>query len=82
MDNSIQYTYNHGLGGYVIAFPEGPTPREIYKMFFDLYDTKLKGHRIFSTGGSDILGRHCKFHKRTGNKVFYEFTITERQRRS
>lgn len=74
----MKYAYNRSIGGYVVAFPIGPSPRELHKMFFELYNTVFKGHKVFSEGSPEIFGRHCKFYKRLGNKVFYEFINTKR----
>jgi hypothetical protein len=74
----MKYAYNRSIGGYIVTFPIGPTPKELYRMFFELYDTVFKGHRVFSAGSPHIFGRHCKFHKRLGNKVIYEFIYTKR----
>ena len=74
----MKYVYNRSIGGYLVTFPIGPTPRELYRMFFELDDTVFKGRRVFSAGSPEIFGRHCKFHKRLGNKVIYEFIRSKR----
>lgn len=78
MDTEVTYTYDRALGGYLIGFPDVGAPREIYKMFFELYNTVFKGKRIFSEGHPEIYSRHCKFHKRLGSRIIYEFIITKR----
>lgn len=74
----MKYVYNRSIGGYLVTFPIGPTPRELYRMFFELDKTVFKSHRVFSAGGQHIFERHCKFHKRLGNKVIYEFIRSKR----
>ncbi len=67
------YIYSKVLEGYVILFPPNSTLQEFYEGFLQLYNNELKNQRILYVGDPSIISRHCKFYRRLGNKVIYEF---------